>query len=92
MLLPKCLERGESSARVGDGVCEASEGRIGAEWATKGVRGEPLPAPAPLADPVLLDLVGENLRAALVSGSVVAEFRLGQVIAEYLAAKAEQAG
>ncbi|HYF34277.1 MAG TPA: hypothetical protein VD994_03215 [Prosthecobacter sp.] len=84
MLLPKCLERGESSARVGDGVCEASEGRIGAEWATKGVRGEPLPAPAPLADPVLEDLAAANIGRAVVEGGLGAEWRLGQVIAEFL--------
>ena len=36
-------------------------------------------------DPVLLELCGENLREAILSGSVTAQFALGKAIAEYLA-------
>ena len=47
---------------------------------------QPMPAPC---DPVLLELVGANLREALASGSMGAQRRLGRVIGEYLTKEGE---
>ena len=40
-------------------------------------------------DAVLLELCGDNLREAILSGSVTAQFALGKAIADYLTAQEE---